>query len=238
MAMSVIEKVRIGTLGQLHKLLNRAVETPEAYEQLIRDLERALAELRGAHDEAEGNASGLQRQITEKKGEIAKKESGIDLLLGDDDPSNDEDALKLQLQVGQLNRELTELSALLEQAQSDRADLDNAIGQLENKHEEMLTGLRRLTLKSAASKAKDRASSAAEQALQASQAAGSVDNIAARIDANANRADARFGRVIGQLSSEDDPQRAVELAEAKAALAARRARIAEQAKGVSEPASA
>lgn len=230
MATSLLNKVRTAVLGNLHALLDEVANTPEAYKQRIRDLEKALADLRAAHDEAEGNCTGLKRQITQATSANAQKQADIDLLLGDDDPSNDDAALELQVDLDEANTRIVVLNTLLESAQTDKAQLDTAIDQLEDKHREMVAGLQRITLMSAASKAKDRASSAAENAVEASQGAGSIDSIEARIQADADRANARFGRVIGQLGNDSDPENAAKLARAKAALAARRAQITNAAK--------
>jgi phage shock protein A len=226
---SLFDKVRVAVLGKMHSLLDEVANTPEAYKQRIRDLQSALADLRAAKDEAVGTVNGYNRQITAAQGSQASKQADIDLLLGDDDPSNDDAALQLQVEVDELNEQVASLQDLQAQSQSTVDDLDTALGQLESKHREMVNGLNKLTLTAAATKAKTRAATAAEAAVNASNAAGDVDSIQARLDHDNDVANARFARVIGGMQSNSSPEQAAKLARAKAALEARRAQITQQA---------
>ncbi len=229
MAQSLFDKVRVSVLGRLHSLVDEVANTPDAYKQRIRDLEMALADLRAAVDESSGTANGYRRQIDDTEGRIASMQADIDLLLGDDDPTNDEAALDLQVSVEELQGQLTQYNELLSSATANTTALNNAVTQLQNKHGEMVRGLQRITLTAAATSAKSRAAEAAEAALAASDAANtgtSIDSIAERINHDADVADARFSRVIGNLDTGTSPERAAKLARAKAALAARRKKIA------------
>ena len=228
---TLFDKARVAVLGKMHSLLDKVANTPDAYKQRIRDLESALADLRAAGDEATGTRNGYQRDITRLKTDQANKQADIDLLLGDDDPSNDDAALKLQMELEGVSTQLESLTALATDADNNRAMLDQAVDKLEAKHSEMVAGLNRLTLAVAATKAQNRASGAAEAALDASNAADgvSIDNIEARINHDRDVSNARFERVIGNLQSDTSPEEAAKLARAKAALQARRAQIATQA---------
>lgn len=231
MATSLMSKVRVAVLGNLHELLDNVADTTVAYKQRIRDLEEALAELRSAGDEAQGTVNGYQRRHTELVGQKAAIQADIDLLLGDDDPSNDGSALQLQMKVGDIGDELLEYADLIQSVTADRQELLSAIEKLEGKHAEMTSNLRRLSLREAGTRAKNRASGAAEAAQAASDAAGSasIDSIADRIGHDNDVAKARFDRVIGGLKDSSSPEEAVRLARANAALEARRAEIGKSA---------
>jgi phage shock protein A len=229
---SLFEKVRVAVLGNLHDLLDRKVNTPAGYKQYIRDLEVALADLRAAVDEAVGTGNGYRRDITHLESEKASKQADIDLLLGDDDPANDEAALQLQVEFEDVDSQIENRRALLAENDANAAALNDAVEKLEAKHREMVNNLDRLTVTQASAKAKSRAAAAAEAAAAASDSVDgvSVDSIEARINHENDVASARFDRVIGQLQSDDDPAQAARLARAKAALDARRAQIAGKAK--------
>lgn len=232
MAQSLFDKARVAVLGKMHGLLDKVANTPEAYKQRIRDLESALADLRSAGDEAVGTANGYKRDLTKLESEKASKQADIDLLLGDNDESNDGAALDMQVELEDIDAQASSLQELLAQTEDNKSKLDTAIDQLEKKHKEMVNGLNRLTLASAATKAQNRASAAAEAALSASDAAddANIDSIEARINHDKDVADARFERVIGNLETGKSSEEAAKLARAKAALEARRQAIANEAK--------
>jgi phage shock protein A len=230
MAESLFNKARVAVLGRLHALLDNAANTPEAFKQRIRDLETSLAELRAANDEQVGSANGYARDITKAESDKASKQSDIDLLLGDDDPTNDSSALDLQIQLEDLDKQIQFNTGLKTQAEANSAQLSTAISQLENKHREMVNGLNQLTLTAAATKAQNRAASAAEAALSASSVDGTnIDSIQQKLDHEKDVSDARFARVIGGMEQSTTPEEAAKLARAKAALLVRREQIHAQA---------
>ena len=231
MGNGIWDKVRVATLGKINGLLDQVANTPEAYKQRIRDLESALADLRSAGDEQRANVSGYQREITQLTSDKAHKQADIDLLLGDNDPSNDDAALQMQMDLGNFDSQIATQQELLAAAQANSTDIQGAVDKLDHKHTEMVNELNKLTVESAAASAKNRAASAAEAASQASEAAdgASVDSIEAKINHDSDVADARFSRVIGGLQSSSSPEEAANLARAKAALEARRAQITGQA---------
>lgn len=228
---SLFDKARVAVLGKMHSLMDKVANTPEAYKQRIRDLEAALADLRAAVDEAVGNANGYKRQIAKIEDDKATKLADIDLLLGDDDPANDEAALELQMELEESDAQLDQVRQLLTEAEKNHETLDKAVDQLEDKRREMVNGLNRITLNAAATKAQNRASSAAEAALSATDSvdAASIDSIEANVMRDRDKANARFDRVIGNLDSGSSPEKAAQLARAKAALAVRRNEIAAKA---------
>jgi len=229
MAMSLFEKAKLVTKSKLHALLDKQVNTVDGYRQLIRDLESAMADVRAGVDEAVGTGNGYKRQLATFNSQIAQKNADIDLLLGDSDPSNDEAAVQLQLEVEGLQDQVTQYQQLDSDQDQQVAQLRQALTQLENKHQQMLTDLNKLTQTQAIASAKNRASAAVEAAAEATSNAGSVDSIQANLDHQRDVADARFARVIGDMQSSQSPEEAARLARAKAALEERRAALAAKA---------
>lgn len=231
MAQTLLQKARIAVLANLHGLLDKAVDTPEGYRQYIRDLESAIAELQGAVDENAGTVTGYQRDAERLQAEIAKKQADIDQLLGDDDPSNDNAAVQLQMDLETDSTQLELVKQNIVDTTATKTELDSAVAQLNTRHQQMVNELAKLTTMHAASQAKNRAASAAEAASQASTAAAgaSVDSLEANLAHQKDVADARFARVIGGMQSTATPEDAAALSRAKAALEARRAEIAAHA---------
>jgi phage shock protein A len=223
--MSLFQKAQLVVKSRLHELLDREVNTPEGYRQLIRDLEESMADLRAAIDEGTGTVNGYNRDIAGFQSKITLKGSDIDLLLGDDDPTNDGAAVDLQLEVQTLEDQVATTQGLLSDQTKVIAQLNTAYGQLEGKHREMKANLNRMTLTVAATNAKSRAAAAVEAAVDATSNVDSVDSIQGALDHENDVASARFDRVIGGLQSDASPEKAVALARANAALAERRARI-------------
>jgi len=229
MAQSLFEKAQLIVKSKLHALLDKEVNTVEGYKQLIRDLEAAMADVRSGLDEAIGTNTGYTRQLTDFNSQIAQKQADIDLLLGDNDPSNDESAVQLQLEVDQLQQQVATYQGLSGEQQAQITAIQQALTQLETKHQQMLTDLAKLTQTQAIAKAKNRASSAVEAATVAADNAGSVDSIQANLEHQKDVADARFDRVMGGLQATQSPEETARLARAKAAVAARAAEINKQA---------
>lgn len=234
---TLFDKARTAVLGKMHDLLDEVANTPSAYRQRIRDLEQALADLRAFKDEAVGTVNGYARDLLKCSSDKAEKQATIDMFLGDNDPSNDEFAPQLQMEIEDLDVQTATLTELQAASQTTVIELDKAVDQLEQKHREMVNGLNKLTLTAAATSAKNRASAAAEAAISATSATGDVDSIQARLDHDKDVADARFDRVFDGLKSSQSPEQAAKLARAQTALAARRAEIAAQA-STQEPAPA
>ena len=231
MGMSLFEKARTVIVGNLHDLLDRQVQTPDGYRQLIRDLEEAMADVRAGTDEAVGTANGYRRAVETRETNIVEIQSNIDLLLGDDDPGNDVHALDMQLAADRLTEEIEEFRALLIDQEMQVGQLRQALTQLEAKRQQMLRDLNKLTQTQAVTKAKNRASSAVEAAVSAASSVdgASVDSIADRLNRERDVADARFDRVVGDMQAGRSPEAAARLARAKQALAARRATLTQQA---------
>lgn len=216
MAMSLLNKARIVVQSQLNELLDRKVNTPEGYKQLIRDLEKAQADVGAGHDEGVGTANGYRRSITTLTSQKSQKQGDIDVILGDDDKSNDGAAVELQLAVNDLDTQIQEYTELLSAQEAQNAAIQQALNQLEAKHQEMLTNLRHLQQSQAITSAQNRASAAVEAAVEATSNVGSVDSIKGQLDHERDVASARFERVVGGMQANQSPEEVARLARAKA----------------------
>ncbi|MDB5163683.1 MAG: PspA/IM30 family protein [Candidatus Saccharibacteria bacterium] len=234
MAMSLFDKARIAVLSHAHGLLDKQVNTPEGYEQLIRDLEGGLADFHSAIDEATGRVNGMKRDIAALVAKQGQLQADIDQLITDNDPTNDDAALQLQGQLGELTTDLTTRQQELTDAQAECEQLNQSADQLETKHRNMVHELSQLKSLQATTKAKNRAASAAESAEAASDAAegASVDSIRANLQHENDTVSARYDRVIGALKDTGaSPERVAAMSRDKAALEARRAELAAKAAG-------
>ena len=228
--MTLFDKAKLIVKGELHELLNKKVNTPAGFDEAIRDLDGALAEIRLGVDEAVGTANGYRREIISMQATIVKNEASADDMFVDDDPNNDDSALQLQMEADRLKEQVEEYQQMLADQEQTVAQLNLAVTQLEAKYQQMLTDSRRLRQTATITKNKTRASDAVDRASQVAGDTPSVDSIKAELDHQRDVADARFNRVVGGMQASQSPEEAARIARAKAALAARRAALTEQAK--------
>jgi phage shock protein A len=239
--MGAIERGLSALEGKFNDLIDTVANTPSAYKQRIRELGVALAELRANGDEAQGRVNGLLDTIGDLDKEKAEAQEGIDQIITDDDPSNDDAAVTLQTRIIDINERIESRQELLAGAQSELEKIRLMIDQLESHKRKMLDTLDDLEIAEAATKAMNNSANAAERAAAVGDKVGSVDvdSIKERIDRQKRTADARFERVFGDLQSQRAPEEAVKLSKAKQLLEERRRQIAEKAKeGVGEPVAA
>lgn len=228
---SLMEKARTAVLGNLHALLDQAVNTPEGYAQKIRDLNEAIADLYAAKDEANGSINGFKRDRAKAESDAAQKRADATLLVGDNDPTNDSLALPLLAEANDLDEQLAFYDEQIETLTANRDDVSGAIEKLEAHSRQMQNNLQRLRIREAVTKGKRVGASAGQKASGAVAAAGEADfdSIEAHINHDGDVADAEFDRVIGGLKGPNTSSAdAVRTAKAQADLDALRAKIDEQ----------
>jgi phage shock protein A len=223
-----MDKARTILLGNMHALMDKAVNTPEGYAQKIRDLNSAIFDLLAAKDEANGSITGLTRDRVAAESLAAAKRADATRLLKDNDPTNDQLALPLLAEANDLDAQLASYDEQIASLTSNRDDIAEAVEKLQAHSREMQSNLQKLRITQAATKAKTRASSAVESASGAVSAAGDVDydSIERAITHDGDVADARFDRVMGQLNTPDrSAADAVRMSKAQSDLDALRAQI-------------
>ncbi len=228
---SILDKLRTFTLSNLHSLLDAAIDlnSVDAIKQHVRDLETAHRDMLAALAGAKGNVSALKAQITALEERIADLTEKIEILLGDDDASNDHYADPFGEQIGDCEEELTALRDEVTGAAAQVTQLEKAEGQVKGKVQQMHGELRRLASMERAAAAKEKAAGAlgAASAALSSGVDGSVD----RLQQRAGTADAAFDQAVDGLDSAGGAEAAVRRAQGSSRVAEIRARLAAQKAG-------
>lgn len=224
---TIFQKLRTAILGNLHDLLDKTIDLNSiaAVKQHCRDLEEAKDKTQDAAAKARAELGILEGQVKAIELKIGQDNEHIDLLLGDDDPSNDNVAEKIQERVLENEENVTGLREELANAKEISDSLADAVGKINGKHAEMLRNIRKLERLDRAASGKEQAASALKQAGSAVSAAGSasIDDVAARLKGRAAVADERFKDAMGGVSGIEE---AVSTAKAKNLIAERRAKLA------------
>lgn len=230
MAVSIFKKAKVSALGLINDMVDKKYNTPSAYRQNIRDLEKAMAELSAAKDETVAIITGYDRQLSKLENDISAKNAMIILFLTDDDESNDHHAETLQTQINEFEDDKSQLEQAKAETQLTIDEYIKAIQKGYGIRDRMVKELRQLELKADSASAKKAAASAIEDALDAFGATGSIDNIARKINADADAADAKFNRVVGELNTPESPEEAAKKARAAAQIAELKKKLSESDK--------
>lgn len=228
---SLFSKARVLVLGNLHTLLDATIDLNSigAVKQSVRDLEQARDTISAQAAIATGRVNTLTSTIASKQKEVAAAQDNIDLLLGDDDASNDAGAVTIQLQVDALNGEILSMQEDLQTAQKTKTDLTDALGKINTKHAQMVSQVKKLESDDSSARASEQAAGALEQVgnLSNFDSSQSIDNMADRIRDRKATADARLEQAFGGITSGTDDS--VALAKAKKAIEARKAALGKTA---------
>lgn len=225
---AILKKMRIIFLSNVNALLDKVIDlnSTEAVKQYIRDLEEAITELNESLAEARGDLATDSRKLASDMAKATELDASIDVLLGDNDPSNDGSAATLQQRLNTLKRTIETDQQNVVADQKDIEGLSHVLEALKSKHESMMEVLGRIESNERSAAADNRAADALNAANAALGTAGavSVDNVVARTEHSADVAAARMGAALGEF--EDTADQDVERAQALADIAARKARLA------------
>jgi phage shock protein A len=139
MATSLFQKIRLITLSNLHTVLNAVIDLNSigAIEQYVRDLQ-------AAHDTLDDQAAVSRSRVKTLPGEIAslhakhaEADENINILLGDDDPSNDHLAAPLEAKLISLEQQLTLKQTELDATKVELAKYEEAASKIEMRKVEM-----------------------------------------------------------------------------------------------------
>lgn len=222
----ILQKIRLIGLSQINDLLDHGVDLNSlgAVRVEIGDLEDAMENIGNQAADAQGHVASTLREIDTLTAQIAEMEQNIELLLNDDDKTNDASALSLQRQQDDLKQKLETAKNNLEINTKTAAAMENAVARLRSKHDEMMNNLNRLQSLDEGAKAQTQAAEAMRAANAATSSADnvvSIDSVSRRIQERADAAEARFNREVGRASTASDD---IATARAKAAIAARLAK--------------
>lgn len=224
---SLFGKLRGVVLGNAHSVLDLVIDMNSiaVVKQYIRDLETARTGIATQAAVAKGRVTTITVDITNKSKEVAEAKENIDLLISDDDPTNDTNAVTIQLQVDELELQIETLKGDLETAETLSANMTETLKKIDQKHTEMMGQVRTLEQQEATANASELAASAIETAGKLSNfdSGASVDNLQERIRARKATADARLEQALGDVSG--STENSVALARAKKAIEERKAAL-------------
>lgn len=130
---SILEKIRTISLGNIHTLLDaiKGLNSIGEFEQYLRDLEKARNMLDDQAAASRSDANTLPLEIATFQAEYDEANANIDVLLGDDDPSNDYMAAPLEAKLMQLEQQIKVKSGQLESAKAKLTKFDTAVSKLD-----------------------------------------------------------------------------------------------------------
>lgn len=225
---SLLAKLRIVTLGNLHEMLDAMIDlnSPAAVKQYIRDLEAGIAQIEHAANTTEGALRTNKDDLAGAQRLASTLDADINALLTDKDERNDSLALPLQVKLTAANSRVTDLAGIRDQNQAMLDKLNGAISKLQAKHAQMTMTLESLESKVEAGEGMQAAAQAATSVGALSVDSPDVDSLARRINKRYNEQGAAFDRAMSKLATATDNDAAV--ASAEAALSRRKAELAEK----------
>lgn len=232
---SIFSKIRSITLGNLHSLLDfaKSLNTVADYEQYLRDLRTGRDQLDKQAAAGRGRKKFLDQQIATAKARCSEADEQINLLLGDDDPSNDHFANPLQVQYDSIMKQIEAAEAELVTVSQVVSQYDEAVQRIDVRYVEADAKLSTIRLMEQGTNAKEKAAKALDGLDFGS--APDTTGAEARLAERASVADNALSRSLDRMSGAIGGATTAEAA-AAAAIAKRRAAIS--AKKASEPQSA
>lgn len=228
---SISDKISLLFRTKLHGILDRAIGSdPGAVKTYIRDLEEAIAETRNAAAAAKADLVLAQHGIDALKLQIKQVSDQADLLLSDNDPSNDHwVADDLEPKQMKLEQKLKDREAAIAGLQAASDSLIDVTKKMTDKCDQMKEQLATLEAKATAAKAKAHAADAIEAVgnLANADVSASVDSVAAKINRDDEIATQRLAQATGTFAGAGGgAAQAVADSEAARRVAERRARLA------------
>lgn len=221
------QKARVLSLAWLHQVADAAIDAHSipVVQQYIRDLEKAMSDLREAQATNNGAIAGLNRRISQLHQQQATLNTQADALLQLSPPREDLAATVEQRLQG-VEGDLTPLNNELEKVRAVQGQYEQAMDSLEAKHSTMIRQLQSLQSIDASANAETRAAQALHSVNNALGSTNSIDNISGRIQNRADVAHARLQQELGSATPPEDPVADVlAQSEMQQRIAARKARL-------------
>ena len=237
MAKTVFGKLHTALMGQIHRLADKAYNTPDAYKQEIRVLEQSINGVKQDMYSEIGRRTGYQRKIDDFKASIKAWNEDIDLILNDGDDTNDSSAYALQGYIFKAEADIKKYEELVAASTVAIDALELSIDEATKIKDRMLHDVEELEMKASVTAAQNRTSSAIENISGIVGNTRSVDSIKDKIDAEKDKSDARLQGAIGSIAkSSSSPEQVALDARAKAAIEARKAELAKKDEKPAKPA--
>jgi phage shock protein A len=231
---SIWQKLRTIGLSNLNDFLDAAIDLNSvgACKQYVRDLEEAKDKMRDQAAAARGRLGQSQAAVATLEHQIATDTEHAQLLLDDDDASNDADAERLMEGVVSKTELLETKKAQFATDKQVSDAMGEAVRKITAKHAEMVNNVRRLEALEQQTKAQEQATAALKQAgkLANSTDGVSVDNVEQRLRDRAAASGEQFKDAMSDMSG-GSVQESVTAAKAKKLIAEMRAKKAAAAAG-------
>lgn len=206
---SIIEKIRLVTLGTVHDLLDKAVDlnSPSAMRQYVRDLEDALGKMQSEAANQAGQVRTLSRERDDLNAKIALNKSTIEKILAGTALNKKDLARTRAEEVLISQKRLTDVESQLETQKTTSANLDKAVTQLQAKHDQFTQRVRDLERLDRDSKAKEQAAKAMQGVSNMLDAGShlSIDDIESKMRARNDVASVKLDRAMSGIHVDEDP---------------------------------
>lgn len=210
--MSFLAKLRVVTLGNVHDLLDKAIDmnSSSVIRQYTRDLEDALDRMKNEAAVQAGTVRTLQREKVELEGRIKTTEATIRNLMdsGHQDLARPKaaDLVRMRARFGTYDGDIAT-------AVKSSHDIDVAVANLEAKHASMVDRVRELERLDRDTKARNSAATtlAAAGRLVKGGADISVDDVESRMRRGNDVAQERFSRAMGDATVQEDPNTSADI---------------------------
>ncbi|MBU0597993.1 PspA/IM30 family protein [Patescibacteria group bacterium] len=204
----IFDKLRNITLGNIHTLLDAVTDWNAigSVKQRVRDMGEAQKNISVESAVAKSAVKEKTRGIANLKVQIQTVDDSINLVLEDNDPSNDHMAEPLEAKMIALEAELKNEEAELEQGKLLAEQLAKAAERVSAEYQKALKRMNELIMLDKSAKAQEKAASAMEAVADVASGAAeaSVDNVANRIKDRSTRARARMDLAIGSMTDQLD----------------------------------
>jgi phage shock protein A len=207
--MSFLAKLRVVTLGNVHDLLDKAIDinSPSVIRQYTRDLEDALDKMRSEAANQAGTVRTLKREKVELEARIKTTEATIQRLIegGHSDLARPKaaDLVRMRGRFGMYDGDIAN-------AEKASHDIDVAVANLDAKHTAMVDRVRELERLDQDTKARNSAATtlAAAGRLVKGGSDISVDDVESRMRRSNDVAQERFNRAMGETAVQEDSETA------------------------------
>lgn len=215
--MTFLSKARAFTLGNMHDLLDKAIDvnSPAVLKQYVRDLESAISQLQTEAAVQAGGVRTLNREIGDLRNNIQTKTASIKTRLASPNVTNQDSIVRSwAAQVTEWQKELDQKVNQDLPAQAKTAlELDGVVSKLDIRHSTMVAQVRRLESTVHTTTAKEHAVSALKSATSLAAGADgiSIDNLAAKVQSRADVADEKFDRVVNSETLSESAEQSADV---------------------------
>lgn len=202
-----LAKLRVVTLGNVHDLLDKAIDlnSPSVVRQYTRDLEDALDRMKSEAAIQAGGVRTLEREKVELESRIKTTEATIKHLI---EAGHEDLARPKAADLVRMRAHFSDADPNIAAARKSSHDIDVAVANLEAKHAEMVDHVRELERLDRDTKSKRLAATtlAAAGRLVKSGADISVDDVESRMRASNDVAQEQFQRALGDTAVQEDAE--------------------------------